>query len=148
MTCAHHPARWAAALGLVMVSLGLVECAGDGRGIDGGMMNPPGIQPTLASLQVNVFTPRCTDCHFPGGPGPMPLDSEDATFQSLVNITSIFVPPLLRVAPGDPENSYIIHKIEGRPTILFDRMPPPPQAMLDSEQIEAIRQWILDGAQR
>jgi mono/diheme cytochrome c family protein len=136
-----------AALVLVL-TIAAWGCAGDGSGLADDMMGPGGIQPTLASLQAELFTPRCTDCHVPGGPGPMPLDSEDVTFQNLVGVPSVEMPQLMRVAPGDPENSYIVHKVEGRPTILFDRMPPPPQAALDAEQIAALRQWITDGAPR
>ena len=78
----------------------------------------------------------------------MPLDSEDVSFQNLVNVQSVEDPSLLRVAPGNSEGSYVVHKIQGRATILGERMPPPPRPMLTPEQIEAIVQWIDAGAQR
>ncbi len=106
-----------------------------------------GILPTLASIQAEVFTPICTECHVPGGPGPFSLESEAISFQNLVNVPSIEILGLDRVEPGLPEDSYIVHKIEGRPGIIGSRMPPPPRPMLTPEQIAAIRQWILDGAQ-
>lgn len=111
------------------------------------MMNG-GIEPTLASIQANVFTPICTECHIPGGPGPMPLTSEDVSFQNLVGVQSIEISGLLRVEPGDAEDSYLVHKIEGRGTISGNRMPPPPRAMLTAEQIDAIIEWIDMGAPR
>ena len=40
--------------------------------------------------------------------------TEGNSYASLVGVTSIEKPALQRVAPGDPENSYIIHKLEGR----------------------------------
>jgi len=129
-----------------LLALSIHGCAGDGSRIPDEMVNGGGLQPTLASLQENVFTPFCTDCHVPGGPGPMPLDSEAVTFQSLVNARSIEVPTMFRVAPGDPENSYLVWKIEGRAQILLDRMPPPPKAMLEQEQIDAVVEWIRQGA--
>ena len=138
-----HPARWLPAW---VAGLTLLGCAGDGSRIPGDMTNGGGIQPTLASLQQNVFTPICTECHVPGGIGPMPLDSETATFQNLVNVASLEIPTLMRVLPGDPENSYVVWKTEGRPQILFDRMPPPPRPMLDADQLEALREWIRLGA--
>jgi len=106
-----------------------------------------GVQPTLASIQANIFTPACATCHFPAGPGPMPLDTEDASYANLVGIDS-FCPPGMRVAPGDPDASHLVEKIEGQAGICGDRMPPPPASMLTTEQVDAIRQWIADGAPR
>jgi hypothetical protein len=56
------------------------------------------------------------------------------------------VPSILRVVPGDPNNSYIIQKLEGHAAV-GAQMPfggPP----LDAAVIAVIRQWITDGAQR
>jgi mono/diheme cytochrome c family protein len=128
------------ALGVLL----LAGCAGDGSGLDAVMGG--GIQPTLASIQENVFTPICTECHVPGGPGPMPLTDATVSFQNLVNVQSIEIPGLLRASPGDADASYIVHKIEGRATIVGTRMPPPPRPMLTPEQIDAIVGWIDTGA--
>ena len=46
-------------------------------------------------------------------PGVMNLTSATATFTALVNVTSLDEPAFKRVLPGDPTNSYIIHKLEG-----------------------------------
>ena len=137
--------RRPAAVGATALLL-LAGCAGDGSQIEDGMMGGGGIEPTLASIQAHVFTPICTECHVPGGPGPMPLTSEAVSYQSLVNAESIELPPMLRVSPGDPESSYIVHKIQGRASIIGDRMPPPPRSMLTAEQIAAIVEWIDAGA--
>lgn len=54
------------------------------------------------------------------------------------------MPALLRVAPGDPDSSYLVQKIEGSAAV-GARMPigrPP----LDAEAITLIRQWIAAGA--
>ncbi len=113
-------------------------CELEGGG--GGMDN-------LTWIQDNVFTPTCaTPCHFPGGPGPMPLTSEQVSYDNLVNVDSIQV-ALKRVLPFDSENSYLVHKIEGRPTIVGARMPRG-GAMLPQEQIDAIIAWIDRGAPR
>lgn len=107
-----------------------------------------GLQPTLQSIQDVVFTPICSACHTgPSGgvlPAGMDLTSLTASFMSLVGISSINEPAVMRVAPGDPDSSYLIHKLEGTATV-GDRMPfggPP----LDQATIDAIRQWITDGA--
>jgi len=47
-----------------------------------------------------------------------------------------------RVEPGQPDNSYLVQRIDGTVT---PRMPLG-GAPLSTEEIDAIRQWILDGA--
>jgi hypothetical protein len=58
----------------------------------------------------------------------------------------------LRVKPGDPDDSYLVRKLEGGPNITLAQMPldcPAPrngqQCFMDDE-IEAIRQWISECA--
>lgn len=90
-----------------------------------------------------MFTPICTECHS-GGAAPEGLVLEEGqSYSRLVNVPSVQDNTLDRVEPGQPDNSYLVRKIEG--TGLNDRMPQgrPP---LTNEQIQAIRQWITDGA--
>jgi len=107
-----------------------------------------GTQATLTSIQTNVFTPRCSGCHNGSGatlPGAMNLTSAGASFAALVGVASLEMPSLQRVAPNDPNNSYLIRKLEGGPNISGGRMPlagPP----LDQPTIDAIRLWITNGA--
>jgi len=105
-----------------------------------------GIEPTLASIQANIFTRYCAVCHFPGGTGPMPLHNETASYDSLVNAGYSFTCAVPRVDPGNPDGSCIVYKIEGLDLASGNRMPPPPAPTLSQEEIEAIRQWIADGA--
>ena len=72
--------------------------------------------------------------------------STGQTLASTVNVQSIENAGLFRIAPGDPDNSYLVWKIEGRPEISGARMPRG-RAPLPQAQIDAIRQWIADGAQ-
>ena len=132
---------------ILLPALAAIGCPGDGSLLD-DITGPGGPEPTLAWIQANVFTPVCTECHVPGGSGPMPLDNEDASFQNLVSVPSLELPMMMRVAPGDAENSYLFWKVEGRLQILGSRMPPPPRPMLELEQIGAIVEWIDMGAQR
>ena len=133
---------------LVLCSLG--ACAGDGTGLDefGNPLNEGGNQPltpTLTSIQALIFTPLCTQCHS-GASAPLGLSLEAGLSRSLlVGVSSVEVPALLRVKAGDPESSYLILKVEGASSIVGGRMPlgnPP----LSVEQIEAIREWIAEGA--
>ncbi len=73
--------------------------------------------PTLTQLQADIFTPICSGCHNGTGaslPGIQNLTAGH-TFASLVNVASIEAPSLKRILPGDPDNSYLVLKIRGRP---------------------------------
>jgi hypothetical protein len=54
----------------------------------------------------------------------------------------------MRVKPGDPENSYLIHKMEGRPSIIGLRMPFSGPPHLIEGQILVVKRWIEIGAPR
>lgn len=111
-------------------------------------LDPSRIDPTLSSIQMNIFDLNCAlpGCHA----GPNPQQGQDLSagqaHANIVNVRSMENANLFRVAPGDPDNSYLVRKIEGGPDIVgaqmpFGRAPLPPEA------IAAIRQWIADGAQ-
>ena len=131
-------------------ALALLSCAGEGTGLDefGNPLGPPppDLQPTLNSIQDNVFTPICTQCHT-GTVAPLGLALDAGVARSnLVGVASVEAPALLRVSPGKPDSSYVVWKIEGRSGIIGERMPlalPP----LSAEQIQAVRGWIEAGAQ-
>lgn len=107
-----------------------------------------GTLPTLTSIQTNVFTPRCAGCHNGVGttlPGAMNLTGTTTSLAALVNIASVEIPALMRVAPGNPNDSYLIRKLEGTPGIVGSRMPLA-GAPLDQATINSIRSWITNGA--
>jgi methionine-rich copper-binding protein CopC len=139
---------WAA---LVLLA-GAAGCAGNGQGLDqngqpisaGGSTGGP-VTADFQSIQNNVFTPICSKCHIGGGaPEGLQLDAAHS-YNLLVGVPSAEQPALLRVKPGDPDNSYMVRKIEGLNGITGGQMPlmetPLPQATID-----AIRQWITNGA--
>jgi hypothetical protein len=123
-----------------------------GDGIAGGdytaTFTVAGANATLTSIQQNVFTPRCSGCHSGAGttlPGAMNLTDAAASYAALVGVASRQVPTLARVTAGNPNDSYLIRKLEGTPGIVGGRMPlvggPLPQTTIDS-----IRLWITTGA--
>ena len=128
-------------------------CAGNGEGLDqnGQPISPgnPGGGPITAdfqSIQDNVFTPICAQCHSgASAPEGLQLDAGHS-YNLLVGVPSVEQPSLLRVKAADADSSYLVQKIEGLASISGDRMPrgepPLPQATID-----AIRQWITNGAQ-
>jgi len=140
--------RYAACVAAVLQS----ACAGNGDGLDangrpideGGAVGV--LVPTLESIQANVFTPICTQCHV-GANAPQGLRLDAASsYGLLVGVSSSEVQGLLRVEPGNPGASYLVQKLEGR-AAAGARMPLG-QPALPSDTIQVIRQWILDGAQR
>ena len=129
-----------------------------GDGLQGGdfsavftVMTAMPAGPTLDDIQAAVFTPTCAvaGCHTGGGaalPASMNLTSADLSLANLVNIPSEQAPGLVRVIPGDPDNSYLVQKLEG--TAGFGGQMPLGGAPLDPALIADIRQWISDGAMR
>lgn len=157
MTVKRHPA-WPAGRGLFYVcAMALGGCGGGGGG--GGGSNddgstgdpyggggaPPTLQADFKSIQDNVFTPICTACHV-GASAPQGLRLDDANaYALLVGVASAEQPQLLRVDPGDPDQSYLIQKLEGTAAV-GGRMPLN-GTPLSQADIDVIRQWIVDGAQ-
>lgn len=131
-----------------------------GNGTAGGdfasfftVSTPVVVGPTLNEIQAAVFTPSCATagCHTgPAGnmlPTGLDLSDADASFASLVNAMSIQSAGAVLVVPGDPDQSYLVQKIEGNAAV-GTVMPPPPRNTLDAATVAAIRQWIADGAAR
>ena len=126
---------------------------GSGSGLDangrpvGEGADPGGpLLPNYASIQSHVFTPVCSACHAGGSaPQGLRLDASNA-YAMTVGIGSAEVPGLQRVKPGDPDNSYLIQKIEGHASV-GARMPYG-GPYLDAATVSTIRQWIANGAVR
>jgi hypothetical protein len=98
---------------------------------------------------------KCSACHndapsfgglafFPGGPevGYMNLVGVPAGNEETFKCRGI---GLMRVAPGDPEHSLMYLKLSGAPPC-GNKMPPGMFGMATPEQIEMVRQWIMEGA--
>src|SRR5215831_14391005 len=113
---------------LLATSLALAACGGSGVGLDqngrpitsGSPGN--GVTPDFKSIQDNVFTPICTVCHS-GATAPLGLRLDAAnSYANLVNVNSAEVSSLKRVAPGNPNSSYLIQKLRGTAQV-GSRMP-------------------------
>src|SRR3990172_4802299 len=91
-------------------------------------------------IQDSVFNPVCALCH--GGPAPAQgMNLEADSSREVVNKPSSEIPELRIVKPGDPDSSYMIWKLEGRPGISGERMPWG-MAPLPDSQIQWFRDWI------
>lgn len=134
------------ALVFSIFTLFVASCTGgDGTGLPPRL--PPGaFGANFSEIQANIFVPNCatTGCHLGAG-APQGLRLDDAnSYGMLVGVPSSESSSTLRVAPGDPGNSYLIQKLEGSASV-GAQMPLGAPA-LEQASIDVIRQWISDGA--
>ena len=112
----------------------------------------PNLEPTFSSIQRDIFDSgdssgrlACIQCHNAVGSLFNGLDLRSTvSYANLVGRPSRGNPSATRVIPGDPENSYLVRKLEGR-DIVGARMPLTPP-YLTVGQILVIRRWIELGA--
>jgi len=141
------------AIGVLATALILASCDEPLRDLAGPS---PDLEPTIDSIQRNIFQltdeagrNACVNCHTSvGRVPPMGLDLTADAHAALVNVPSRERPELMRVKPGDPENSYLIHKMEGRASIVGSRMPFNGPPYLTEGQIAIVKRWIETGAPR
>jgi hypothetical protein len=115
----------------------------------------PELQPTFSSIQQNVFETTdaagralCTGCHTDQGRTPaggLNLRHETA-YAALVGVSSGQRSDVMRVSPGDPNGSYLVHKLEGHSQMTGMRMPRTGGPYLTEGQMMIIRRWIERGA--
>ena len=126
-------------IAMAAMLLALAACGG-GSGEESGP--PAGLQPTLASIQDNIFTPSCaysSGCH-QGAMAQQGLRLDDGfSLMNLFNVASVNY-PFVRVSPGNPDASLLILKLEGNAQTgnqMPDGGPPLPFAT-----VNVIRQWV------
>lgn len=122
------------------------EEGGDDAGDDSG--DATELEATLSSIEENILTPNCatSGCHAGSGQAGLVLEAGSG-FANLVGVSST-QSDLNRVEAGDPEASYLVHKLEGTQSSVGGsgvRMPKGASALSDTE-IQAIRDWITNGA--
>lgn len=147
----------------VATDLGVVVDGGDDAGADAGDAGADDVPAAAASFtQVQaIFTRTCITpaCHGSSGSGGMRLRDAAESHAALVGRPSDQVPSVQLVAPGDPDNSYLVMKVEGtmRRLLPTECMVSPgrnpcgaqmPQlaAPLTQEERTLIRAWIAAGA--
>lgn len=122
--------------------------AGDDPTVPPPTTPPPpttGFGPNFSEIQSNVFTPTCatSTCHSAAtAAAGLVLDSTNS-YAMLVGISSTQSAGTQRVLPLNPDNSYLIQKLEG-PGATGSQMPP--GGSLDAADIATIRAWITAGA--
>ncbi len=91
---------------------------------------------------------RCGACHITGDePGKMALVPGKA-YASWVGVAADELPTMMRIAPGDPDGSYVLHKLNGTHLDVGGsgvRMPMH-QPPLPASFIASVTAWIEAGA--
>jgi len=131
----------------VALLLALAACGGGGEDAPPPAPPPPAVlQPTLASIQANVFTPSCaiSGCHTGMGAQAGLNLEPDSSWGALVNIVSSQDVLRIRVVPMDPDGSLLIQKLEG--TAMLGARMPADGNYLQQSTVDVIRRWIQDGA--
>jgi hypothetical protein len=99
--------------------------------------------PRYADVQSVWGQGNCLGCHGPNGGLNL---SATESYNNLVNATAEACTPLRRVAPGDPDNSVLIRKMEG--STCGTRMPSTNTQFFTNNPglLVRVRSWILGGA--
>jgi hypothetical protein len=131
------------ALFFFLTACGKLETPTD-PGLGGG--DPIDPTATFTRVQNEIFTPTCATiaCHHPIGQQSQMILTPGQAYANTVNVASVEMPSLRRVAPNDPAGSYLYRKITGA-GITGDRMPQSLPALSDA-QISLVRNWIRRGA--
>ena len=98
---------------------------------------------TLSQLKEEIFTPRCATsfCHSGSSPASNQSLVADRIAQEIIDVESVSDANFKRIAPGDPDNSYIIKKLRGDDGIVGRQMPDDGTAPLPDEDIAMIITW-------
>ena len=117
----------------------------------------PNLEPTFSSIEREIFNasdssgrPACTNCHTDAGGRVPPTGMvllPGRAYDFIVNVPARNKPGAIRIIPGDPENSYLIHKLEVRTDIVGVRMPQRGPYLTDG-QISILKRWVQLGARR
>lgn len=109
---------------------------------------PVSTAPTLTQIQAQIFDPGCVSCHTDVGRTPAGGTNlkPGSSFAALVSVASSGKPGAIRVIPSNPNDSYLVQKLEGAAGIVGLRMPRNGPPYLTDAQVKMIRDWIAAGA--
>jgi hypothetical protein len=110
-------------------------------------VSPPPQQVSFSSQIQPIFTASCLGnaCHDSVMPADgLPLTA-GSSYAALVGVNSTQCTSVKLVAPGAPDQSYLVWKLQGSgPCFFGSRMPK--SASLPASQIQLVRDWIANGA--
>lgn len=107
-------------------------------------------EPTLSAHVQPIFTNTCalSGCHASTNPEEGMSLAAGETHANTVNVPSVQLASMDRIEPGQPDNSYLVHKIQGTQASVGGSGVQMPEggAPLSQEQIDLIRAWVARGA--
>lgn len=128
----------------------LLGACGDPSGAAGDL---PPLDPTLDNVFTHVFEPGCavSGCHAQTSmAGDLDLSSPEAAHAALVDVAAsnelAGLNGWVRVAPGDPDRSFLVRKLE-RPGPGEGSAMPSATQQLDPYYMALVRDWIAQGAE-
>jgi hypothetical protein len=110
-------------------------------------ISPPPQQVSFASQVQPIFTANCTSaqCHDANMPQQGLNLTAGAAYAAIVGIAATECTSTKLVAPGQPDQSYLVFKLEGSGTC-FTGSRMPKGAALTAAQIQLVRDWVANGA--
>lgn len=139
------PPRAAALVAALLLAAAAATGCGDKKSVT-GPDTPPDPSATFSRVQREVFTPSCalSGCH--AGASPMLGMSLEAgkAYGNIVGVPAV-QSSRLRVAPGLPEDSFLVSKITADAGIVGNRMPLGGPA-LPSDKQHLVIDWVRRGA--
>lgn len=139
---------------LLLVSLfacGALACGGEmPSSSDSGVSLPP----TLTRVEAELFAISCnfSACHNSGPTAMKGLELTGKTHAKIVNVMSVEKPGTVLIAPGRPDDSFLLDKMLNRNLPMAPQgeaawTPMPfPLGGVEADRIELLRAWIAAGA--
>lgn len=123
------------------------DATGDAIGDATDTREPPPPPPAeLAGIEAQIFAVHCANCHVDRVSGGLSLRSGPQLYDALL-APSVQVPSLPRIAPGDPEGSYLWLKVSGGHLDAGGLGAPMPiGGTLPEPLLELLYRWIAEGA--
>ena len=120
--------------------------SGDSTGETAGDSSGGGDGPSFMGEIWPIFSGAC-GCHKDSnGAGGLVLKKSNA-FDNMVGKASKQLPAMKLVAPGDPEMSYLWHKLnDSQKSVGGKGKKMPPGGLLDKQSLDLVKQWIEQGA--
>ena len=109
------------------------------------------VEATMASLETDYFAMSCAlagSCHKGPNPSGMLILDAGTAHANMVGVESIMAPGKTLVIAGDPDNSFLVQKVEGTMAEGEGQIMPlgAPDPLDPSCRIAALRAWIAAGA--
>lgn len=142
-------------LAALLCAIAVWGCAGDGPPPQPtptpGPSQTPGDGLTIDVVQSRIFSISCltSGCHNAADRAGNLILESGLSWSNLVNVEPdnqlAAQSGSLRVRPFDPATSFLVAKLEGPPSGQGSRMPQGGPFLSDND-VDLVRQWILDGA--